>query len=736
MVRGVCRRMLGDEHDTDDAFQAVFVVLARKAGTIHKRESLASWLHGVAANVAQRARERRNTRRTHEQHRDELPDTADDRIAASEVLERREILSVLDEEVRRLPRDERRAIVLHYFQGLSQADTAQELGWPAGSIWWRLEQAREQLRMRLTARGIGISSAALAALLPETASAVPPALLETTVATALAPSLAGLTAALSAEVLASMAMSKTKYLVAGVVVIAAATGGTYWYTSVTRPASAPGKGLVAAGSERRRDVGDARQKPAEEKKAEQKPAEEKKAEPPPEAPWLPVVPLRARVGEDAKKNIAHLAILLAREDKRAGNWATETASGIDVESLMYVFLPRKNRNKGYGHDDTFGVGDIPGKFAPDGIERMLLALEKKSAPKLERAVEMEMAYRVRAVAEILWELKPPATVKKNGLAAVDGWKKYVEEFDQSAKEYTSALGRNESTAAAIKRLNAACLACHSVGTNGDDIHMVSLPTEKLLAFAKKPPDDNSKLAELRQAAALRALSLRALEREEVVPAAMEALKSPTQSIQESALAILRVVGENDRTGEPEIDKALQSTSAAFRYQFAYEARRLKSVAAACQVLLESPKSEVRMRGIRFLGMLGKDGISAQAALEKLQKSDPDSDVRLAAGVALGQINKGAQLPTLLRGLRDADPVVRGRAAQALVKQGVAAVPGLRAALAEKDRDVRASAVSALARIGPPASDAAPDLSALLKDEDMLVRKLAADALKRIQPTDP
>jgi RNA polymerase sigma factor (sigma-70 family) len=171
MVFRVCCRLLDSHQDAEDAFQATFLVLARRAAAIRKRASVASWLHGVASRVALRMRARMRSRPEcalkHE------PTSAQD---GSDEAIRRELLLSLDEAFRSLPRRYRAAAVLCLLEGKSHAEAAEELGSPRTTITSRLERARELLRMRLERRGIGISSAALATVVAsQTVSAALPA---------------------------------------------------------------------------------------------------------------------------------------------------------------------------------------------------------------------------------------------------------------------------------------------------------------------------------------------------------------------------------------------------------------------------------------------------------------------------------------------------------------------------------------------------------------------------------
>ena len=159
MVLGVCRRVLG-EAEADDAFQATFLTLARRARTLAHTEALAAWLHTVSRNTALKARRSELRRRRYETTRQiptRAPATADEVTA-------RELLAVLDEEVDRLPDVFRLPLLLCYWQGLTQDEAAARLGWSAGSIKGRLERGRRRLADRMARRGFAIQSLLLVSL--------------------------------------------------------------------------------------------------------------------------------------------------------------------------------------------------------------------------------------------------------------------------------------------------------------------------------------------------------------------------------------------------------------------------------------------------------------------------------------------------------------------------------------------------------------------------------------------
>ena len=143
MVLGVCRQVLGNRHDAQDAFQATFMVLARKAGSVHNAESLASWLHGTALRVAVRAKLDEARRRVHEQRCATMKMKEQER---SDTTVRSEPFAELHEEIARLPQRYREPVVLCYLEGLTSEQAAVRIGCPAGTVWSRLSTARQRLR--------------------------------------------------------------------------------------------------------------------------------------------------------------------------------------------------------------------------------------------------------------------------------------------------------------------------------------------------------------------------------------------------------------------------------------------------------------------------------------------------------------------------------------------------------------------------------------------------------------
>ncbi len=209
MVLGLCRRMLRDPVDVEDAFQATFLVLVRRAPAIRDRDRVSSWLYGVAYRVASRARSRTIRRRTRESGADRL-DVAADPVAT----DRDELAATLDRELSGLPERYRAPLVLCYLRGQTHEQAAAELRCPVGTVHSRMARGREILRRRLESRGFA-PSAIGALLTPDPFRsllvAVPPPMAAATVRAALAFGTSSIVQAASAAVLARGVLTTMKF---------------------------------------------------------------------------------------------------------------------------------------------------------------------------------------------------------------------------------------------------------------------------------------------------------------------------------------------------------------------------------------------------------------------------------------------------------------------------------------------------------------------------------------------
>jgi RNA polymerase sigma factor (sigma-70 family) len=233
MVFNVCRRILPEPSDADDAFQATFLVLVRKAGTLRDQERLGPWLYGVAHRVATRARVQAQARQRRERGR-KHPAAVEAAVETSSEIERRELLAVIDEEITRLPEKHRAVVVLCDLEGWTYEAAARHLDCPLGTLKSRLASGRQRLRCRLTRRGLAPAAAtsATGVAAGSARAAAPAALAESTVklatrsfANPAAAVAAGLCPAsvltLTQGVLMSMFVSRLKTIVAVILAITA-----------------------------------------------------------------------------------------------------------------------------------------------------------------------------------------------------------------------------------------------------------------------------------------------------------------------------------------------------------------------------------------------------------------------------------------------------------------------------------------------------------------------------------
>jgi RNA polymerase sigma factor (sigma-70 family) len=242
MVLGVCRRVLHREQDAEDAFQAAFLVLVRKAGSLSAKESVGNWLYGVAFRTAQKARAESARRRAKETRmaRPEAVFPHDDLWG--------ELRPLLDRELSRLPEKYREPVVLCDLQGQTRKEAARRLGCPEGTVSGRLARARVMLAKRLARRGLALSGGAVAVTLVNNAASacVPAPLLGSTVQAAArvaagwaaAGAVSAPIAALTEGVLKTMGMNKVKMAVTLALAIGLIGAGWGVYTTHAEPPAA------------------------------------------------------------------------------------------------------------------------------------------------------------------------------------------------------------------------------------------------------------------------------------------------------------------------------------------------------------------------------------------------------------------------------------------------------------------------------------------------------------------
>ncbi len=228
MVLDACRGVLGNDADAEDAFQATFLILARKADSIRKTASVGSWLHGVAKHTALKARAQSATRQKHEA-RVPLREASE-----PDDLSWRELRQVLHEELRRLPERYRAPLLLCYLEGATQDAAAAQLNLAKSTLRERLERGRALLRTRLMRRGLGPAALLIAVAWPAAhgSSSVPVSLVVSTVkaatgfaaGSAAASVVSAKVAAITEGVLNAMFLTKLKIASLVLLVVAATLG--------------------------------------------------------------------------------------------------------------------------------------------------------------------------------------------------------------------------------------------------------------------------------------------------------------------------------------------------------------------------------------------------------------------------------------------------------------------------------------------------------------------------------
>lgn len=236
MVWGVCRRAL-PHHDAEDAFQATFLVLARRAKAVRPPELLGNWLYGVARRTCLKAKSLAAKRQTREATMASLPEPP-----SAEPTDWNDLRPLLDRELERLPDKYRAPVILCDLEGKTRQEAARRLGWPNGTLCSRLFAGRKKLRARLARRGLTLSGGVLTVTLVERAAAhIPSDLLKTTVSLICDPRPPASAAVILAQkVVRAMSIGKLK-LTAPVLVAAGLFGGS----TLLLPASGGGGGAPA-----------------------------------------------------------------------------------------------------------------------------------------------------------------------------------------------------------------------------------------------------------------------------------------------------------------------------------------------------------------------------------------------------------------------------------------------------------------------------------------------------------
>ncbi|MGP0066676.1 MAG: sigma-70 family RNA polymerase sigma factor [Isosphaeraceae bacterium] len=328
MVLAVCRGVLKDMNDAEDAFQATFLVLFRKAGGLRSAGSLASWLYRVAYRIAIRANALA-ARRRERSWEDEAMAAEAASSKKAEADPDRELLPMIHQEIDRLPDRYRAPIALCYLEGLSYEDVARQLGWPIGTVGSRLARARELLKSRLARRGVTATSGAIAALLAREAAAAPTGWVASTTRAAMGLGSTAKGAAAAGAVSAAVALSDQilrrmlmiKLIQATVLLTTVASAGLLAWTS------------IGAGDESKRPAGAVKVAA----KAKPRPADD----PDPKSEMPGKVPIRGRVIAPDGKPVPDASIYLGQSQY---SWNINPMARTDAEGRFRFELdPEKER---------------------------------------------------------------------------------------------------------------------------------------------------------------------------------------------------------------------------------------------------------------------------------------------------------------------------------------------------------------------------------------------------------
>jgi RNA polymerase sigma factor (sigma-70 family) len=244
MVFGVCQSVLGHAQDAEDAYQATFLMLARKGASIQKKRSVAAWLHSVAVRLARKHKATRQPLHPRASAPSLPPSPVDE-------LSWREVRQIVHEEIGRLPKSYQLPLILCYLEGQTQDEAARRLGWTAGTFKGRLDRGREALRRNLTRRGLASAAPLLAAVLSPTtlsaglASATARAALLFAAGERAGAGISTQAAALALEGLKAMLLAKLKITAALMLALAVLTAGggfaAHWGSKAEQP-NGPQKG--------------------------------------------------------------------------------------------------------------------------------------------------------------------------------------------------------------------------------------------------------------------------------------------------------------------------------------------------------------------------------------------------------------------------------------------------------------------------------------------------------------
>ena len=382
MVLSVCRSLLGDVHDAEEAFQATFLILAKKSRSIRDPELLGNWLFGVARRTAQKAKARRARWRGRVESEGTMSSIAVvSGLAELESVQREETVA-LHEEVERLPPNLRSPIVLCYLEGLTHDEAARLLRWPTGTVCSRMARARVLLRSRLTRRGVAFIALAAALEAPRAVTAeVPHSLADMTARAACQLASGAVTelvsmpvARLMDAVLKAMCMSQLKRGAA---------------TALASACIAIGAGIIAAGASQlatSSTLGDARTARA----ADQPAVERSRARPGTKPAGDPeqTLALNGVVVSPAGKPVAGAQIVVfgfPRRARRAGDHSNPHQvvgkATADASGRFRIIMPRNSSAQFLNLDLIAGAAGFGMGWRPLDPDALALAVEVRLRPE-------------------------------------------------------------------------------------------------------------------------------------------------------------------------------------------------------------------------------------------------------------------------------------------------------------------------------------------------------------------
>jgi RNA polymerase sigma factor (sigma-70 family) len=777
MVLRVCRQVLQDSDDAEDAFQATFLVLFRKAGSVGRPALLGNWLYGVAYRVARRAKAQQVCRRRHER--------ASGMMKALQVTQPSadaELGPLLHEEVNRLPAKYRVPIVLCYLEGKTKEEAARELGWPAGTVSGRLARARELLRSRFNRRGLVMSGAVVPGL-PGAGSApaaVPIELAEATVEAALL-YVSGQAAggALTAEVLRlaqgilhTMVAAKVKcavvvFVIIGMLGTAAGVGlraGANYLPSATlsdrtpdtNPKRERGDAELASDTSPKRQRGESNTSPTRQRGSLDASQKREQADSSPSDPLeqfrkalrQPILDpnnreeiqfRRSNLEKRAQdlRTIGDIRQALALED-----WLDQSQDQVVVaidgpvrQGLIARFVKEVRGVLTAGTAESklaaaamlgeMGVsvrGATPAttvgrEFAPDLVQLLRQAdgpIQATAAHALAR-IGPEPAMAAAALRDLLGAGRAEARRAAAG-ALVDLARVPI----QRAKRWTTQPDQKEAAATAVALIP---IAGHAI-TDADPairqsgLEAIGASAEMLGAVVHDSLGAEQFPPPGRKPTAEELTFINAYQKEVEEERAL--LLPVAHSLAQHVPAVGRASSDRERGVCLAANQALESMTEA----------RLRLAQKAASVPLgptpttsEDPLAEPLRNTVPFLAA---------------RLTDQDMDVRLASLYVLETLGAEAApaLAELVRALGDPDPFVRWGAVRALGKlaplEADQAVSVLARRLEDENQDVRLTAAAALERFGPKSADAIPALTRAVDHPDPRTRVGAIQTLASLR----